>query len=41
MVHKQAENGTFYHEPPYPPEEERDFYRHMAGGPVTCRSAEE
>ncbi|MGV7215013.1 hypothetical protein [Bradyrhizobium sp. UFLA05-112] len=27
MVRKMAENGTYYHEPPYTEEEEDDFYR--------------
>ena len=35
MVRKQAENGEWYHEPPYTWEESRDFYRAMSGGPVT------
>jgi hypothetical protein len=35
MVRKQAENGAWYHEPPYTWEESRDFYRAMSGGPVT------
>jgi hypothetical protein len=35
MVRKQAENGEWYHEPPYSWEESRDFYRAMSGGPVT------
>jgi hypothetical protein len=35
MVRKRAENGTFYHEPPYTAEEEHEFYRRTAGGPVT------
>jgi hypothetical protein len=28
MVRKVAENGTFYHEPPYTEEEEMRLYRH-------------
>ena len=28
-------NGGYFHEPLYTPEEERDFYRRMSGGPVT------
>jgi len=28
MVRKVAENGTFYHEPPYTEEEELRLYRH-------------
>jgi len=28
MVRKVAENGTFYHEPPYTEEEELALYRH-------------
>jgi glucan phosphoethanolaminetransferase (alkaline phosphatase superfamily) len=35
MVRKQAENGAWYHGPPYTWEESRDFYRAMSGGPVT------
>ena len=35
MVRKQAENGTFYHEPPYTAEEEADLYRRMGSGYVT------
>jgi len=35
MVRKQAQNGAWYHEPPYSWEESRDFYRAMSGGPVT------
>ena len=35
MVKRIAENGAEYHEPPYTPEEEMDFYRRIAGGPVT------
>lgn len=34
MVKKQADNGTFYHEPPFTPEEERELYRRM-GPPIT------
>ena len=34
MVRKVAENGAVYHEPPYTWEEEQDFYRRIAGGPV-------
>lgn len=34
MVRVQAENGSFYHEPPYTPEEEADFYRRTGNGPV-------
>jgi hypothetical protein len=33
MVRKIAENGSFYHEPPYTEEEELDLYCRMAGGP--------
>jgi hypothetical protein len=35
MVRKQAENGTFYHGPPYTAEEEADLYRRMGSGYVT------
>src|SRR5262245_14869358 len=31
MIRKRAENGSFYHEPPYTEEEELMLYRH---GPV-------
>ena len=31
MVRKVAENGTFYHEPPYTELEEIELYRQMAG----------
>ena len=31
MVRKVADNGTFYHEPPYTDEEEMELYRQMAG----------
>ena len=37
MVRKMAENGTYYHEPPYTEEEEMAFYK-MADngdGPIT------
>ena len=34
MVRKTAENGTFYHEPPYTEEEDLDFYRRVSSGPV-------
>jgi hypothetical protein len=34
MVRKMAENGTFYHEPPYTEEEDLDFYRRICAGPV-------
>jgi hypothetical protein len=27
MVRKRAENGSYYHEPPYTEAEEEDFYR--------------
>lgn len=39
MVRKKDELGGFYHEPPYTPEEERDFYRRVAGGPKTVLHA--
>lgn len=29
MVRKRAENGTYYHEPPYTEEEEFELYRMM------------
>ena len=35
MVRKTAENGTFYHEPPYTEEEELEIYRRMNAGPFT------
>lgn len=35
MVRKMAENGTYYHEPPYTEEEDLDFYRRVANGPFT------
>ena len=35
MVRKVAENGTFYHEPPYTEEEELDLYRRLDHGPFT------
>jgi hypothetical protein len=35
MVKRTTPHGTTYHEPPYTPEEERDFYRRIAGGPIT------
>ena len=31
MVRKRAENGTYYHEPPYTEEEEFDLYRRFGG----------
>ncbi|MCP3459778.1 hypothetical protein [Bradyrhizobium sp. CCGUVB23] len=31
MVRKMAENGTYYHEPPYTEEEEDEFYRRVGG----------
>jgi hypothetical protein len=39
MVRKVAENGAVYHARPYTWEEERDFYRRIAGGPVTVLHA--
>jgi hypothetical protein len=27
--------GGYFHEPPYTPKEESDFYRRIGGGPVT------
>ena len=33
MVRKVAENGSFYHEPPYTEEEELEIYRRMNAGP--------
>ena len=35
MVRKTAENGLFYHEPPYTEEEELDFYARINHGPFT------
>ena len=35
MVRVKADDGGYYHEPPYTPEEERDFYKAVSGGPVT------
>jgi hypothetical protein len=35
MVRIKIEGGGYFHEPPYTPEEERDFYRRIGGGPVT------
>ena len=36
MVRKRAENGTYYHEPPYTWEEEQALYRSTGGdGPFT------
>jgi hypothetical protein len=32
-VRVKGGDGGYFHEPPYTPEEERDFYRAMAGGP--------
>jgi hypothetical protein len=34
MVRIRAENGSYFHEPPYTEEEEFDFYRRVAGGPL-------
>jgi hypothetical protein len=39
MVRKRAENGSFYHEPPYTEEEELDLYRRMASGPKIARQS--
>jgi hypothetical protein len=41
MVRKRAENGGYYHEPPYTEEEEFEFYRRVAGGnrPLTILRA--
>jgi hypothetical protein len=33
MVRIVNKDGSAFHEPPYTWEEERDFYRAMAGGP--------
>jgi hypothetical protein len=38
MVRKRAENGTYYHEPPYTEEEEMEIYRRM-DGPITILHA--
>ena len=35
MVRRRAENGTYYHEPPYTEEEELALYRMMGAGPFT------
>lgn len=35
MIKRIDERGGVYHEPPYTPEEEADFYRRVADGPVT------
>ena len=35
MVKKTAENGTFYHEPPYTEEEELELYARINHGPFT------
>jgi len=37
MVRKRAENGTYYHEPPYTWEEDQDFYRRVAGNGVKLK----
>jgi hypothetical protein len=35
MVRIRAENGLYFHEPPYTPEEEEaDFYQRTGNGPV-------
>jgi len=39
MVRVRGSDGGFFHEPPYTPEEERDFYRRMSGGPKTLLHA--
>ncbi len=35
MVTRISEGGAVYYEPPYTEEEEADFYRAVADGPVT------
>jgi len=35
MVRKRAENGTFYHHPPYTWEEEQALYKSACAGPFT------
>lgn len=32
MVRRRDEKGGYYHEPPYTPEEEAEFYRRMGSG---------
>ena len=34
MVRKKTKTGAEYHEPPYTPEEDADFYRRVGGGPL-------
>lgn len=34
-MRKRAENGSYYHEPPYTEEEELDFYKRICSGPLT------
>jgi hypothetical protein len=40
MVRKMAENGSFYHEPPYTEEEELEIYRRMNAGPFKVLRAD-
>ncbi len=35
MVRRRAEDGSYYHEPPYTWEEEQDFYARINAGPFT------
>jgi hypothetical protein len=34
MVRVRADNGLYFHEPPYTEEEEAEFYRRTGNGPV-------
>jgi hypothetical protein len=34
MVRKRTKFGGYYHEPPYTPEEDAEFYRRFGGGPI-------
>jgi hypothetical protein len=40
MVRKMAENGSYYHEPPYTEEEELEIYRRMNAGPFKVLRAD-
>jgi hypothetical protein len=34
MVRRKTKTGAEYHEPPYTPEEDAEFYRRFGGGPI-------